>query len=216
MILRWSTLLWLAAFAAAVGLLFQITHAVQDLETQLRATQEQIQRDREAVHVLRAEWSYLNRPDRIARLAAKHLDMVPLTAPNITRIAALPPRPEDMDGRTFASGPPTPPRRPGIELAEWRDDEAAPAARPEGAADPIGELVAATLETAAPEPARKTESNSQAAGSAPRQAQAGARAPQPVAEPLPRTLDELDRDVPRNPVTGAPLPVGTRLVSETR
>lgn len=189
MILRWSTLFWLALFAAAVGLLFQIAHAVEDLESRLRATQEQIHRDREAVHVLRAEWSYLNRPERIARLAERHLEMMPLTATNISRISALPPRPEDMGGRTFAEGPPPPPRRPAPELAGWRTRMPQPQARPAGAPDPIGDLVAATLQPAEP---------------------------QPVPETLSTAVREASPAAPRNPVTGAPLPVRPRFVSETR
>ncbi len=189
MILRWSTLFWLGLFAAAVGLLFQIAHAVEDLEGRLRATQEQIHRDREAVHVLRAEWSYLNRPERIARLAERHLQMMPLTAPNISRISALPPRPEDMEGRTFAEGPPPPPRRPAPELAGWRAQMPQAETRPADTPDPIGDLVAATLRPAAPQPVAKTPSS-------------GAR--------------ETAHAAPRNPVTGAPLPVRPRFVSESR
>ena len=159
MILRWTTLLWLVAFAVAVGLVFQIKYAVQSLDDQLAYAQTRIQNDREALHILRAEWSYLNQPQRIARLAQRHLEMIPLTAPQIGRIAALPPRPEAMDGRVFAAGPPLPPRHPGAPthfgIAPAPDSTPAPRNLPDErlaggglpeTSDPIGDLVAATLQ----------------------------------------------------------------------
>lgn len=218
MILRWTTLLWLVAFAVAVGLVFQIKYAVQALDDQLTYAQTRIQNDREALHILRAEWSYLNRPQRIARLAQRHLEMIPLTAPQIGRIAALPPRPEAMDGRVFAAGPPVPPRHPGAPaqfgsqpvpgdaptpriLPDERLAEGhLPEERSPESSDPIGDLVAATLQ----------------ANRAPANASTEAPAIRRVAEPLPNSLGRLDDAVPRNPVTGAPLPVRHHSLSETR
>ncbi|WP_421706934.1 cell division protein FtsL [Algihabitans sp.] len=218
MILRWTTLLWLVAFAVAVGLVFQIKYAVQALDDQLTYAQTRIQNDREALHILRAEWSYLNRPQRIARLAQRHLEMIPLTAPQIGRIAALPPRPEAMDGRVFAAGPPVPPRHPGapahfgsrpvpgdmpapqsLPNERLADERLAEGRSPESS-DPIGDLVAATLQ----------------ANRAPANASTEAPAIRRVAEPLPNSLGRVDDAVPRNPVTGAPLPVRHHSLSETR
>lgn len=213
MILRWTTLLWLVAFAVAVGLVFQIKYAVQALDDQLTYAQTRIQNDREALHILRAEWSYLNRPQRIARLAQRHLEMIPLTAPQIGRIAALPPRPEAMDGRVFAAGPPVPPRHPGAPAhfgsrplpgdaptPRILPDERLAEGRSPDTPDPIGDLVAATL-----------QANRPAANASPE-----APAIRRVAEPLPNSLGRLDDAVPRNPVTGAPLPVRHHSLSETR
>jgi cell division protein FtsL len=196
MILRWTTLLWLVAFAVAVGLVFQIKYEVQELEGKLARTQAEIQRDREAIHVLRADWSYLNRPQRIARLAEKHLEMMPLTAPQIGRIGALPPRPENMDGRVFAATP-LPPRRPAADLGDWHGRLPQPGARPDGRTDPIGDLVAATIAEAPPAPR-------------------AAPAVRPVPEPQPRTVEELQDGTPRNPVTGAPLPVSATTARESQ
>ncbi|WP_119168587.1 cell division protein FtsL [Algihabitans albus] len=220
MILRWTTLLWLVAFAVAVGLVFQIKYAVQALDDQLAYAQTRIQNDREALHILRAEWSYLNQPQRIARLAKRHLEMIPLTAPQIGRIAALPPRPEAMDGRVFAAGPPLPPRHPGAPthvvapggqdapppVQEVPSRETLPDERLAGTPDPIGDLVAATLQAAQP-PAETLVVEIPVAD---------APALRRVAEPLPTSLGRIDDGIPRNPVTGAPLPVRHRTVSETR
>lgn len=50
------------------------------LVVQVAELKQSIRSEREAVAVLRAEWSYLNRPKRIERLARKHLGMGPLKA----------------------------------------------------------------------------------------------------------------------------------------
>ena len=230
MILRWTTLLWLVSFAVAVGLVFQIKYAVQHLEDQLAYAQARIHNDREALHILRAEWSYLNQPQRIARLAQRHLDMIPLTAPQIGRIASLPPRPEDMDGRVFAAGPPMPPRRPGDSARPGRSplpqpdgnpvdrapvDARLASGRPADTPDSIGELVAATLRT---ETTPETTPVPAPPVSRPTPLMPSAETPaiRKVPEPLASDLSRLEDDTPRNPVTGAPLPVRHRTLSETR
>ena len=90
MILRWTTLLWLVSFAVAVGLVFQIKYAVQHLEDQLAYAQARIHNDREALHVLRAEWSYLNQPERLAALATTQLGLAPLSPEQLVRLEDLP------------------------------------------------------------------------------------------------------------------------------
>ena len=45
----------------------------------------------EAVQVLHAEWSYLNRPERLAALAARHLDLAPMTPRQIGSLDMMPP-----------------------------------------------------------------------------------------------------------------------------
>ena len=76
--MRTSTLsILLLAVAIGVGL-FMVKYRVQDLEDQLVTLNREIARDREAIQVLRAEWSHLNEPSRLKVLAGRHLDMVPV------------------------------------------------------------------------------------------------------------------------------------------
>jgi len=63
---------------------------VQGLEGELGSAQQNILEHREAIHVLKAEWSFLNQPKRISELAARHLDMAPMAAARIVKIADLP------------------------------------------------------------------------------------------------------------------------------
>ena len=60
-----------------------------------------MQRERDAIAVLQAEWQYLNRPDRLQEAVDKHLDLQPLKIQQLARLADLPNRPsrEDEIGR---------------------------------------------------------------------------------------------------------------------
>jgi hypothetical protein len=84
--------MWLA-LAVVVGIsMFLIKYKVQDLEEELQAKREEISRDRSAIRVLEAEWTYLNAPERLRRLSAQHLGFGPSVPQNMTDIEALPMR----------------------------------------------------------------------------------------------------------------------------
>ena len=73
-----GTILW-ACVAACIGVgLFFVKHEVKDQERRLNALNTEIQRNQETIHVLRAEWSYLNDPARLRALSEKHLGMHPV------------------------------------------------------------------------------------------------------------------------------------------
>ena len=76
--MRQSTLtLVLLTVAVGVGL-FLVKYRVQSLEAQLQSLNRDIAQDRKRIHVLRAEWSHFNEPDRLRVLAGRHLDMMPV------------------------------------------------------------------------------------------------------------------------------------------
>jgi len=54
------------------------------------------------VHILEAEWSFLNSPARLSALAQRHLNMAPIPAERVITFAdlPLPGAPEDEDGVT--------------------------------------------------------------------------------------------------------------------
>ncbi len=91
-IVRVSLVIWLiVAGAVALGL-YQVKYEVQRLEEKLHQVRNDIRQDRVALHVLEAEWAYLNRPERLQRLASKHLEMGPSGAKQVAAVTALPPR----------------------------------------------------------------------------------------------------------------------------
>jgi len=68
-----------ATLAVSMGVsLFVIKYQVQDLEDQLTKIDHQIVTERQTIHVLKAEWSHLNEPGRLRRLAVHYLGLVPI------------------------------------------------------------------------------------------------------------------------------------------
>ena len=87
-----ATSVWLA-LALGVGFgLFQLKYQVQGLEDKLARLNRQILESEEAIHVLNAEWSYLNRPERIEGLARKYLALQPTAGKQFGSFDDLPHR----------------------------------------------------------------------------------------------------------------------------
>jgi hypothetical protein len=90
--IRRSTVLFLV-LAAAVGFgLFRLTFEVQGLETELHRLNRAILAEDEAIHVLDAEWSYLNEPTRLEALAKRHLALHAVSDVRMRTFADLPGR----------------------------------------------------------------------------------------------------------------------------
>jgi hypothetical protein len=90
--IRPSTLLWVG-LAGAVGFgLFQLKHEVQELEDEMFRLNRAVIAEQQAIHVLKAEWSYINQPQRLQSLAARHLDLQPMKPGQLGTVAELPMR----------------------------------------------------------------------------------------------------------------------------
>ena len=87
---RVAAFLFFLTAAGAALFLFHIKQEVREMEKELGIAQSDILRHQEAIQVLRTEWSYLNRPARIAELAARHLDMQQLTARQFVSFGEVP------------------------------------------------------------------------------------------------------------------------------
>lgn len=109
-----TTLLWLG-LAALVGFgLFHVKYQVMALEEELTRLNAATLREQNQIHVLEAEWSYLNRPSRLEELADRYLELQPIAPNQLSTVAALPKRPTLED---FARDPNViakimPPRKP--------------------------------------------------------------------------------------------------------
>lgn len=60
---------------AIIVALFQVKYKVRDLRRELVSVQQQIGKEQQSIHVLRAEWGYLNKPDRLQALNEKYLHL---------------------------------------------------------------------------------------------------------------------------------------------
>jgi cell division protein FtsL len=78
--IRSTTLLAILLAAALSLVLFTVKYQVQDLETELTGLERGIVGEERAIHVLRAEWSHLNDPERLRELAQRYLGMGPVSA----------------------------------------------------------------------------------------------------------------------------------------
>lgn len=86
-------LFWALTIAVTAGGLFLLKYEVQGQEAELAELNRAIRADREAIHVLQAEWAYLADPARLQTLATRHLDLAPVRTSQIVGMEALPWRP---------------------------------------------------------------------------------------------------------------------------
>jgi cell division protein FtsL len=62
---------------ALACVIYQVKYQARGLDTDISTLTKQIDDEHDAIAVLRAEWSLLNRPERIERLARKYLKLEP-------------------------------------------------------------------------------------------------------------------------------------------
>ncbi|MEM9442772.1 MAG: hypothetical protein AAGA73_20205 [Pseudomonadota bacterium] len=79
------------AIMAGCGV-YGLKNRVQVLEKDLVAVERKIEKERIEIRRLKAEWATLSHPDRLVRLAEKHLQLKPATPRQIMTIADLPMR----------------------------------------------------------------------------------------------------------------------------
>lgn len=114
-----ATLIWaVLAIAAGFGL-FQVSYRVAALEEELNKVNRQIVEERERLHALQADWSYLTNPSRLADLARRHLPLQPLAAEQMIRIEDLPLRlaPLVAEGDGFQQALPASPQEAPVASA---------------------------------------------------------------------------------------------------
>lgn len=123
--MSWRATVFWSLLAALVGFgLFHVKYQVQKLEDRLAQINRDIVREQEQIHVLRAEWTYLNRPERIEQLAKKYLDLAAPKASQIGSIAQLPMRDALDPASAQSSRQPSPKASP----APTRSPQPAPVA----------------------------------------------------------------------------------------
>ena len=125
-----AVMAWLGAIAIAAIALFHVKNEVKQLEKALAAEHQALLQAQESIHVLKAEWSFLNQPGRIAELARRHLALEPIEAERVVQVEELPYR---------------------LYQEEFADDDAPGSGAP-GAVEPDAPSLAATLASAKAQP----------------------------------------------------------------
>jgi hypothetical protein len=187
--MRPVTVYWLVLLGLAAAVLFRVSQDVEALETDLAALNRDILAEHQAIRVLRAEWAYLNRPDRLQRLAGDLTELAPLAPLQMVRSASVIPLPLPRPGDTVSLAAltlpgfetlPLPPRMPASHGRTY--DPVVP-----GPAAPPSAVVATTPPTPSADPtptvATAAASSSRDSHRVPRDASAGPAAPIPAPRP---------------------------------
>ena len=76
--MRRHTTIFAILITAVMGVaLFYLKYEVTNLEDELKSLNRSIIAEREAIHVLKAEWSHLNDIGRLKELSVRYLDLRP-------------------------------------------------------------------------------------------------------------------------------------------
>jgi hypothetical protein len=86
--------IWVAVIMVSAFGLYRVKYEVQSIRAQIRETSAELAQERESLHVVAAEWAYLNRPERLQRLAEKYLNTDPtnehLNVSQVAEVEAIP------------------------------------------------------------------------------------------------------------------------------
>ena len=75
--LRFVNICLVLGLVALAYVIYQVKYEARGLDAEIASIGKKIDEERDAIAVLRAEWSLLNRPERIERLAQKYLKLAP-------------------------------------------------------------------------------------------------------------------------------------------
>lgn len=96
--MRKSTMLWLVLAFAAGTMLFHTSQLVTDGRAKLAQLQKKTAEEEESIRVLQAEWSYLNKPGRLEKLASEYLDLQPMQGKQFATLEEIEQRPAPAEG----------------------------------------------------------------------------------------------------------------------
>ena len=94
--IRWLQLTSVAIVAIAALMVFQLKYRAEAVSERVAALQKQVDREQEAITLLRAEWSYLIQPSRLQALVERHnerLKLQPVDPDQIIHLDLVPARP---------------------------------------------------------------------------------------------------------------------------
>ena len=104
--LRIINICFVLGLVALACVIYQVKYQARALDAEITSLDKRIGEERDAIAVLRAEWSLLNRPERIERLAQKHLKLAPAKPAQLVTLDTVSDR--DFDRTRVELAPPSP------------------------------------------------------------------------------------------------------------
>ena len=95
--IRFLTLVAIAALIGSALFAYRVKYDTIYFSEQVAKMKNRINREQDTINTLRAEWQFLNRPDRVQSLTETHTDLVPLAVQRIVRWQDVPARKDQGD-----------------------------------------------------------------------------------------------------------------------
>ena len=90
--LRLFNLLSVLVLLGSAGYAYTVKYETSFRTEQIAKAKLEIKAEQDGISVLRAEWAFLTRPERIQKLSERYLDLEPLELAQIESFAGLPER----------------------------------------------------------------------------------------------------------------------------
>jgi cell division protein FtsL len=103
--LRYLNIVPIVALVGCAVYAYSIKYETMRYSAEIVKAQHDIQRERDAIAMAKAEWAHLTRPTRIQALADRHLDLSNIVVDQVVKVADLPDRAARVDtiGRKLES-----------------------------------------------------------------------------------------------------------------
>ncbi len=96
--LRFVTLfVFILLFGVSAGL-YHVKYSVDRMERQGLSLKAKIAEEHAAIRILDAEWSSLNRPERLQKLSSRYLELAPVEVVQVVNFAAIPEKSSEPAG----------------------------------------------------------------------------------------------------------------------
>src|SRR5512135_958459 len=87
--LRFVNICLVLGLVALAYVIYQVKYEARALDEEIASLGKEIDTERDSLAVLRAEWSLLNRPERIERLAQKYLKLAPIQSRQLVTLDSV-------------------------------------------------------------------------------------------------------------------------------
>jgi cell division protein FtsL len=132
--LRFVNICLVLGLVALAYVIYQVKYQSRALDAEIATLGKQIDEERDGIAVLRAEWSLLNRPERIERLAQKYLKLAPAKPTQLVTIDTVSDR--DFDRTRLEAAAPVAAQVPSRKPAKRASVANVPAAGAASASAP--------------------------------------------------------------------------------